>query len=86
MMAGFFYALCAVTAGLCALLQLRAYRRSRYRLLLWGGLCFVGLCLNNALLVADKLMLPDVDLFTERLLVALAAHLVLMYGLIWDAD
>ena len=85
-MAGFFYALCAMTAGLCAVLQLRAYGRSRYRLLLWGGVCFVGLCLNNALLVVDKLVLPQVDLFAARLLVALAAHLVLIYGLVWDAD
>jgi hypothetical protein len=85
-MAGFFYALCAVTAGLCAVLQLRAYARSRYRLLLWGGLCFIGLCLNNALLVVDKLVLPEIDLFSTRLLVALAAHLVLIYGLVWDSD
>jgi uncharacterized protein DUF5985 len=85
-MAGVFYALCAVTACLCAMLQLRAYFRARYRLLLWGGLCFVGLGLNNALLVIDKLMLPDVDLFAARLIIALAAHLVLLYGLIWDAE
>jgi hypothetical protein len=85
-MAGFFYALCAVTACVCAALQLRAYIKTRYRLLLWGGLCFVGLGLNNALLVADKLALPDLDLFAARLIVALAAHLVLLYGLIWDSD
>ncbi len=81
-MAGVFYALCTVTALFCAWMLLRAYHRSRYKLLLWGGLCFVGLTLNNALLVIDKLMLPYVDLFTWRLVVGLAAMLVLLYGLI----
>jgi hypothetical protein len=71
---------------LCAALLLRAYRRSGYRLLLWSGLCFSGLTLNNVLLVADKIFLPDVDLSVWRLLVALASMLVLLYGLIWDAE
>jgi hypothetical protein len=67
------------------LLLLRAYYRSRYKLLLWGSLCFFGLTLNNALVVVDKLLLPEVNLFTLRLAVALISVLVLLYGLIWDA-
>jgi hypothetical protein len=70
----------------CAWLLTRAYFRTRYRLLLWGGLCFFGLTLNNALLVADKLLFPDVDLFTVRLVVALASMLVLLYGMIWESE
>lgn len=85
-MAGVIYGLCALTALLCAILLLQAYRRSRYRLLLWGGLCFLGLTLNNVLLVVDKLVLPYIDLFTWRLLAALVAMAVLLYGLIWDAE
>ncbi|HYJ17187.1 MAG TPA: DUF5985 family protein [Candidatus Limnocylindria bacterium] len=85
-MAEAFYALCTVTALFCSLLLLRGYFRTRYKLLLWGGLCFLGLTLNNALLVADKLLFPEVNLFTWRLLSALLAMLVLLYGLIWDAD
>jgi len=85
-MAGIFYALCAVAALFCAWLLLQAYRRSRYKLLLWGGLCFLGLTLNNALLIVDKVLLPYVDLFTWRLVAALIAMLVLLYGLIWDAE
>ncbi len=85
-MAGIFYALCAVAALFCAWLLLQAYRRSRYKLLLWGGLCFLGLTLNNALLIVDKVLLPYVDLFTWRLVAALVAMLVLLYGLIWDAE
>ena len=85
-MAGIFYALCAVAALFCAWLLLQAYRRSRYKLLLWGGLCFLGLTLNNALLIVDKVLLPYVDLFTWRLVAALVAMLVLLYGLIWDTE
>jgi hypothetical protein len=55
-------------------------------LLLWGSVCFVGFTLNNALLVIDKLLLPDVSLFTWRLIVALIALIVLLYGIIWDAE
>jgi hypothetical protein len=85
-MAALFYGLCTVTALFCSWLLLRAYQDSRYKLLLWGGLCFLGLTLNNALLVADKLFFPDINLFTWRLIVALIAILVLLYGLIWDAE
>ena len=84
--AGAIYFLCAVTALLCAWLLLRAYRRSGYRLLLWGGLCFVGLTLNNVLVMVDKYVVPYVDLQTWRLLLALAALMVLLYGLVWDAE
>lgn len=85
-MAGLFYALCALTASFCTWLLWRAYYRSRYRLLLWGGLCFFGLTLNNALLVVDKLLLPEVNLFTARLVIAFVALLVMLYGIIWDAE
>ena len=85
-MASVIYTLCAFTALLCAVLLLQAYRRSHYSLLLWSGLCFVGLTANNALLVVDELLIPDVDLSTWRLAVGLLAMLVLLYGLIWKVD
>ena len=85
-MAPLFYALCTVTAALCAWLLLRAYYRSRYKLLLWGALCFTGLTLNNALLVADKVVFTEVNLYTWRLVVALLAMVVLLYGIIWDRE
>ena len=86
-MAPLFYGLCTLTALFCAVLLLRAYSRSRYRLLLWGGLCFLGLTLNNALLVVDKLITgPETSLFTWRLVAGLAAMLVLLYGIIFDAE
>ena len=85
-MAALIYGLCALVALTCALLLLRAYARQRYRLLLWSGLCFAGLTVNNALLVLDKLYLPLVDLTDLRMLVALLSITTLLYGLIWDAD
>ena len=86
-MASAVYFLCALTAILCAWLLLQAYlARGRYRLLLWSGLCFVGLAANNLLLVVDKLLLPKVDLSLWRTSVALAAMMVLLYGLVVDAE
>lgn len=85
-MAALIYGLCALTALLCAWLLLQSWRRNGYRLLLWSGLCFVGLTLNNLLLVADKLLFPDIDLSIWRTSVALVAMIVLLYGLIWDAE
>jgi hypothetical protein len=85
-MSAIIYGLCALTALGCAILLLRGYRRSRYRLLLWSGLCFAGLTLNNLLLVIDKVALPDIDLSVPRTLVALVAMAVLLFGLIWDSD
>jgi hypothetical protein len=80
------YSLCALTALTCTLLLLQAYRRGRYRLLLWSSLCFAGLTLNNILLVIDKIVLPLVDLSILRTFVSLVAMTVLLYGLIWDSE
>lgn len=86
-MAPLFYGLCTLTALFCAVLLLRAYYRSRYKLLFWGGLCFLGLTLNNALLVVDKLIFPEeINLFTWRLVAGLTAMLLLLYGIIFDAE
>ncbi len=84
-MAALIYLLCAATALICTGLLIRAYLRSRYRLLLWSGLCFAGLSLNNLLLILDK-MVVDMDLSLWRVLVALVAMSVLLYGLVWDAE
>lgn len=80
------YSLCALAAALCAWLLFKGYRRSRYRLLLWSSLCFSGLTLNNLLLVADKVIFPDIDLSILRSATAAVAMMVLLFGLIWDAE
>ena len=85
-MAALIYSLCALTALACAFLLLRAYARVRYRLLLWSGLCFCGLTLNNVLLVLDKVAFPDIDFSPWRGVSSAVAMAVLLYGLIWDAE
>ncbi len=85
-MAALTYSLCALAALLCTVLLLSGYRRSRYRLLLWSGLCFAGLTLNNLLLVMDKVLFPDIDFSLWRSLSALAAMMILLFGLIWETE
>jgi hypothetical protein len=85
-MAAVIYILCALTSLACAVLLLRGYKQSGVRLLLWSGLCFIGLALNNALLYADKNMVPQTDLSGVRLIPAVIGVALLLYGLIWDED
>ena len=85
-MAAVIYSLCALTSLACAVLLLRAYRQSRVNLLLWSGLCFVGLTASNVLLVLDRIVYPDVDLLIARWSAALVGLLLLLFGLIWEKD
>ena len=85
-MAEVVYLLCALTGVVCAALLLRAHARTGTRLLLWSGLCFVGLALNNFVLVIDLLVVPDIDLATWRLVPAVAGITLLLYGLVWDVE
>lgn len=80
------YILCLVTSGVCAGLLLRAYLRSRTRLLLWTALSFVWLAVNNLCLVADMVIFPQVDLWLLRPATALIAVAVLLYGFVWEAE
>jgi hypothetical protein len=75
-----------LTAGLCAVLLLRAYTRVRKRLLLWCGLCFTGLMVSNALLIIDLFMLPGMSLYPGRLFVAAASMMAMLYGLIFESE
>jgi hypothetical protein len=85
-MAEFVYILCALTSMTCAVLLFRGYRARRTPLLFWSSLCFIGLALNNALLLVDLYVVPDVDLFVLRTSIALIGMGLLLYGLIWDVD
>jgi hypothetical protein len=79
------YVLCTLTSVTCAWLLFRSYIRNRYRLLFWSGLCFSALSVNNILLVLDKtIFLTTADLSTWRLIAALIALLLLLFGLIWE--
>jgi hypothetical protein len=79
------YALCAAASALCAALLFRGFRGSRTSLLFWSSLCFVGLAINNILLLIHLVFLPaTVDLSIPRTTVALASISLLVYGLIWE--
>lgn len=81
------YILCAATSLACAVLLFRAFARSRARFLLWSGLCFALLAVNNVLLYFDLAVFGDeVDLRVLRHATALAGLLLLLFGLIWDAE
>lgn len=86
-MAAVIYSLCALTCLTCFVLLLRSYLVSRYRLLFWSAACFAGMTVNNFLLVIDKLVFPtEVDLSVWRLVAALIAVLLLLFGLIWEEE
>jgi hydrogenase/urease accessory protein HupE len=78
------YVLCALTSIACALLLLRGYRASQTKLLFWSALCFAGLALNNVLLFVDLVIVPNVELGLLRSITALAAMMVLLFGLVWE--
>jgi hypothetical protein len=80
------YFLTCLTTLLCAVLLLRAYTRVRRRLLLWSGLCFVGLTLTNLFTVADLVIFPEIDFFTYRLASTAIAMALLLYGLVWESQ
>ena len=82
-MASAVFILSALISLACAALLLRSFARSRSGLLLWAGLCFTGLTLNNLLLFVDEVA-GDVDLSGWRTAPALAGMLALVFGLIWE--
>lgn len=84
-MASLVYLLCAMTSLVCAVLLLRSYARTRTRLLMWSGACFVGFTLANTLLFADLVLFPQTDLSLWRNISLLTSVALLLYGLVWDS-
>ena len=79
------YVLCALTSLACAILLMRGYRRSGVRLLMWSGLCFAGLALNNSLLFVDLVLLQErMDLSLFRQVPSALGLIALLYGMIWE--
>lgn len=83
-MAELVYVLCGATSLACAVLLLRTYARTGVRLLLWSGLCFVGLAADNLVLTVDMIVLPEVSLSLWRKIPVLTGLLLLLYGLVWE--
>lgn len=84
MIAPVVYLLCTLTSLLTMVLLFRAYMARRVRLLLWSGLCFAGLALNNALLFVDLIVIPMEDLSTFRQIPAVLGMSLLVFGLVYD--
>jgi hypothetical protein len=84
-MSGFIYILSAATCLLCGILLLRTYARRRVRLLLWSGLCFLGLMIENAMMYVDVVVVPDIDLTIWRKAPGLLALALLLFGLVWES-
>ena len=85
-MAELIYTLCMLTSLACTWLLLASYRRTRYRLLFWSGLCFAVMTANNLFLIFDKVVFPTVDFMPLRVISALVACLLLLYGLIYEKE
>ena len=80
------YILCTFVCLVCAVMLLRGYYRGGHRLLLWSGLCFIGLTITNFLVFADLVVFPNIDLYPLRLVVGAVSMLVLLFGLIWEGE
>ncbi len=89
-MAEVVYALCMMASFTCAWFLLRGYRRFKTQLLLYCGLCFIGLAMNNFLLFLDVVVIPRISipenvhlsLTSWRTLPALAGIMVFIYGVL----
>jgi hypothetical protein len=83
---GTVYLLCFLTSATCAWLLLRSFARAGAGLLLWSGLCFLLLALNNLIVILDLLVVRGADLTLYRLAASLAAVGLLLFGFIWRGD
>jgi hypothetical protein len=85
-MAEVVHAICGILSIACAVLLLRNYRRTGSRLLLWAGLSFTFLALNNVFVFVDLILLADVELGGRVVRNGLnsCAGGVMLFGLIWE--
>lgn len=81
-MALLIFSMCFVTALGCAAILARAYLRTRHGLLLWSGLCFTALAGNEALVILDLYILPELELLAVRRAMGLLAAALMLVGLI----
>ena len=86
MTAAIVYSLCAATSFLCAVLLWRGWLATRSNVLFWSGVCFSGLVVANAVLVLDKLVYTEIDLWPWRLWITLISLCALLFGLIYSNE
>jgi len=80
------FGLAILTSASCMVLLFRGYARRRVRLLLWSGLCFVALTLNNITVFLDLVAFPEIDFRVLRLIASLVGCGFLLYAFIWDSE
>ena len=85
-MASAVYILGALVSLICGVLLLRGYTRGRKQLLLWSGLCFLGLAVSNTLVFLDLVIFTNVDLYFVRLGTTAVAMALMLYGRIWESN
>jgi hypothetical protein len=78
------YILCTLTSLMCAFLLIRGFWKTRVRLLLFSGLCFAGLTVENLILYLDQFVIHDTDLSFPPVIISLISRCVLLFGLIWS--
>lgn len=84
-MAGVVYILCTLTSLVCAILLLRAYMRTKSRLLFWCFSGFAGFALNNILLYIDLIVFPNLNyIINFRTVPAFIGMMIMIYGLIME--
>lgn len=80
------YLLAVLTCLVCTVLLFRGYRASGVRLLLWSGICFVFLTLNNLLLFFDLPVFTQMDLRPYRVAAAFIGLLFLLYAFLFETE
>jgi hypothetical protein len=80
------YSFGVITSIICAALLVRAYVRTRTRLILWSAIAFVLLSINATLVFIDIFWPPSGNLLPYRQAASLGAVLVLIYGFMWEAE
>jgi hypothetical protein len=80
------YLCCTLTSLFCAVLLLRRYRQNPTRLVLFCGLCFAALALENVVPFVDAIILPNVDLSIVRNGLGLLGPTILLAGIIGESQ
>lgn len=85
-MSGLAYILGTAIGLVSGFLLLRNFRRTKVQLLLWCGLFFLALSVENAILFVDLILVPHVNLEPLRLSIALLGMALFLYALIWKVN
>lgn len=83
-MSGIVFLLCMITSLMSGLLLWRAAHGPSRRLLTWSAVFFFGMAVNNAILFADIVVGPQLDLTLAANVVAVVSIFSLLYALIWE--